>query len=608
MANINNNFKALSLSTESEVLVSSKFRACSNVKKIKTAVFLIFSLLLFSTGLTRVSQAYEYTDWSSMHSYQASWARCSEYASISSQIASWYPDKVASFCSASRYLSSTLYYDKVSSYLSSSASPGDANRIGYCKNISYYCTSASCSGPFSSQSSVYTRYFQNGGYCDASWIRSAMAASASPGDWYNVENEMIMRDNFRYSFGNLDAQTVSSVASLCTSSYVYNGISGSWIDASGNSHYMNGNYYDSLCNGCPKDYLKGEDGRCHRTPQDCQIAAIDGNTTFCNQNGCGGQYFSATYDGFGGCASAGASLSSYSQNPSNAYCDVNTNYGGGYSYYPPFNGKGAAYSTYTDENGSTVEGIICADSGCPKGYAKTEDGRCKTLENTEGCNYVWAKGDRVYCGSCESGYGKTPFGECKPCNPGCKNGCSQNDYTSCNGGCKAGYTGNGCETCTGGKFYQDGECVSSCAEGYYQTGTKCVKNPDGCASYNYSTGSCSDCSGGSYLDGADCKANPKGCDSYNGTSCDVCSDGYYSDSGICKANPTGCTDYSGTYCYSCSSGYLEKDGACIPASNGCGAGYKDMGGFCNRVQWTPAEAAAVLTDDNNNSVTITFKK
>jgi hypothetical protein len=35
---------------------------------------------------------------------------------------------------------------------------------------------------------------------------------------------------------------------------------------------------------------------------------------------------------------------------------------------------------------------------------------------------------------------------------------------------------------------------------------------------------------------------------------------------------------------------------------------KDMGGWCNRIRYTPAEAAEVLHNDNTNEVTITFKK
>ena len=35
---------------------------------------------------------------------------------------------------------------------------------------------------------------------------------------------------------------------------------------------------------------------------------------------------------------------------------------------------------------------------------------------------------------------------------------------------------------------------------------------------------------------------------------------------------------------------------------------KDMGGYCNHIRYTPAEAAQVLKNDNTNEVTITFKK
>ena len=58
----------------------------------------------------------------------------------------------------------------------------------------------------------------------------------------------------------------------------------------------------------------------------------------------------------------------------------------------------------------------------------------------------------------------------------------------------------------------------------------------------------------------------------------------------------------------CGSGYLGKEGRCIDASLGCGAGYRQFENFCNRIRYTPAEAAEVLRDDNTNEVTITFKK
>ena len=71
-----------------------------------------------------------------------------------------------------------------------------------------------------------------------------------------------------------------------------------------------------------------------------------------------------------------------------------------------------------------------------------------------------------------------------------------------------------------------------------------------------------------------------------------------------------CDDYvkSGTGCVNdCGSGYLGKEGKCIDSALGCGTNYKDMGGFCNRVRYTPAEAAEIAKDDGN-VVTITFKK
>ena len=95
-----------------------------------------------------------------------------------------------------------------------------------------------------------------------------------------------------------------------------------------------------------------------------------------------------------------------------------------------------------------------------------------------------------------------------------------------------------------------------------------------------------------------------------------------SDSGKLAAYNNECTDYkcqscrnnydyikSGTGCVSdCGAGYLGKEKECIDSALGCGENYRDMGGFCNRIRYTPAEAAQVLHNDNTNSVTITFKK
>ena len=83
----------------------------------------------------------------------------------------------------------------------------------------------------------------------------------------------------------------------------------------------------------------------------------------------------------------------------------------------------------------------------------------------------------------------------------------------------------------------------------------------------------------------------------------------------CSADGNGCGscgyDYvmHGLGCVAdCGAGYLGKDGRCIDAANGCGENYKNMGGYCNRIRYTPAEAAKVLRDDGKNEVTITFKQ
>jgi hypothetical protein len=54
------------------------------------------------------------------------------------------------------------------------------------------------------------------------------------------------------------------------------------------------------------------------------------------------------------------------------------------------------------------------------------------------------------------------------------------------------------------------------------------------------------------------------------------------------------------------------DGCTKMGASGCtkckNSNFKLNDGECDRLRYTPAEAAEVLTDDNNNSVTITFKK
>ncbi len=73
--------------------------------------------------------------------------------------------------------------------------------------------------------------------------------------------------------------------------------------------------------------------------------------------------------------------------------------------------------------------------------------------------------------------------------------------------------------------------------------------------------------------------------------------------------PKGCNLYYLTSCLKpekCQDNYsLDENNNCILCNK---KGYKNIDGYCNRIQYTPAEAAPLLHNDNTNSVTITFKK
>ena len=87
---------------------------------------------------------------------------------------------------------------------------------------------------------------------------------------------------------------------------------------------------------------------------------------------------------------------------------------------------------------------------------------------------------------------------------------------------------------------------------------------------------------------------------------DITDDGVFTK---CPDNASSCyLDNNNHLFTTCYDSYLEKEGSCVDSALGCGVGYKDMGGFCNRIRYTPAEAAAIASDSNTNIVTITFKK
>ena len=55
----------------------------------------------------------------------------------------------------------------------------------------------------------------------------------------------------------------------------------------------------------------------------------------------------------------------------------------------------------------------------------------------------------------------------------------------------------------------------------------------------------------------------------------------------------------------CCNGYIKRGVGCV---KDCGENFRPNDGECDRLRYTPAEAAEVLHDDNTNEVTITFRK
>ncbi len=62
---------------------------------------------------------------------------------------------------------------------------------------------------------------------------------------------------------------------------------------------------------------------------------------------------------------------------------------------------------------------------------------------------------------------------------------------------------------------------------------------------------------------------------------------------------------NGGTCINCGDKYALLGKGCV---NKCPDNFKINDGYCDRIRYTPAEAAQVLRDDNTNEVTITFKK
>ena len=217
----------------------------------------------------------------------------------------------------------------------------------------------------------------------------------------------------------------------------------------------------------------------------------------------------------------------------------------------------------------------------------------------------WAACDNGYIlknGRCiiACGYKYTACEECYYDNDGNPTGCKR--YP-------CGYKYRACSECS---YNEDGSgpiaCIKiECASGYEAKNGRCI---EGCG-HKYSA--CSECSYDE--DGSGpiaCIKCGYGFRLKNGTCTwgapgTSCGDGYVDGDGVCYKIPDGCESASATdgSCIKCSDGLsLDDDNNCIECNK---EGYKNVGGYCNRVRYTPAEAAQWLNEDDN-TVTLTFKK
>ena len=164
----------------------------------------------------------------------------------------------------------------------------------------------------------------------------------------------------------------------------------------------------------------------------------------------------------------------------------------------------------------------------------------------------------------------------------------------CNSGFYQGYDDNYCSECPNAPIPchrddENGGIISECENGYvsdYDGGCQACANTISCSFDRKKEEWIMECSSGHYQN---CTDDSSCCNN-------DCPEG------VASCYLEDIDDENSMVIETCNSNYLEKEGSCVDSALGC------MGGFCNRIRYTPAEAAAIASDSNTNIVTITFKK
>ncbi len=202
-----------------------------------------------------------------------------------------------------------------------------------------------------------------------------------------------------------------------------------------------------------------------------------------------------------------------------------------------------------------------------------------TISNKAGSSVCTACGNGKYtatsgqtaCNNCLPGY-RCPDGKLIKCTIGTYATGSASVCTSCGNGKTSQAGAKSCVTCSTGcsQCYETAGYCTSCNQGYYKSGTSCLRCPAGwyCPG---GTAASTKCPAGSYS-------------SIGASSCTSCGSGKTSSAGSstcisCSSNCTECSGSAGN-CTSCKAGYYKSGSSCVK----CSAGYSCAGGTAGQVK------------------------
>ncbi len=373
-------------------------------------------------------------------------------------------------------------------------------------------------------------------------------------------------------------------------------------------------YYRCSNNICTLSYTKDDKGKF--TTYDCS-----GNT--CTIKSMTKDYNKDSYD----CTSGTCHARKYCSGNYCFYYSDNNNLTGGYSavcYTPRKNsdftcsGSGANKICKCDNSNTVLDPSIYenfltaptmempSEPYCGRSYY-AENGACKKCpDNTDSCTSATDF-------ECARDYAVNNNGECEYCadsryNRSCEFDDDGNRVVECRQ--RTYLDGDECYQCSDEYasscgLSDEGYEVPKCADNYVRVNDWCMEKSD-----------CTNDNGYAHIEGDENICfELDNCDGDNSTCKECSTDRDYGDApryiknGTCSACPDGSDscylDDNNRMVTSCESGLLEQGGACVSS---CGSGYKQVENWCNRIQYTPAEAAQVLRNDNTNEVTITFRK